>query len=175
MRSFIAIEIPKELEEEIKKIQEQLPREDCKLVISKGFHITLIFLGDIKDDYVEEVKQKLAETPITKFNLTFSNMGVFPNENYIRVVWLGFKDDSHVNALQRFITEKLDFKEDKRFHAHLTLARVKFVKDKKSFVEQLRKIKIPEMRFKVDKFKLIKSELTPEGPIYTDLAEYNLG
>ena len=66
------------------------------------------------------------------------------------------------------------FPRDTRFHPHLTLARIKFVKDKQDFMDKLNKIPVKELEFSVKSFKLIKSTLTPEGPVYEDVAEFSL-
>ena len=68
--------------------------------------------------------------------------------------------------------ENLGFKKDTRFHPHVTLARVKFVKDKQDFIKSLKEIKIEKKSFEITEFKLIKSTLTGEGPIYEDLAVF---
>ena len=67
--------------------------------------------------------------------------------------------------------KKFRFKKDFKFHPHITLARVSFVKDKEKFQELL-KIKTEEKSFSVNKFTLYKSELTPVGPIYTKLQDF---
>ena len=59
--------------------------------------------------------------------------------------------------------------------SHLTIARVKKIKNRKSFLEGLKKIKIPpRLNFSVKSFKLKKSELKPEGPVYETIEEYFL-
>ena len=50
-----------------------------------------------------------------------------------------------------------------------TIARIKKINDKKKFLQELKKIKIPEINFVVKKFNLKKSVLTPDGPVYEDL------
>jgi len=51
------------------------------------------------------------------------------------------------------------------------LARVKFVEDKASFVEKVKSVKVPDVKFKVDTVKLIKSTLTKQGPVYETILE----
>ena len=58
--------------------------------------------------------------------------------------------------------------------SHLTISRVKNVENKKEFLENLGKIKIPEIKFQVDKFYLMKSELTNKAPRYEIIEEYGL-
>ena len=61
------------------------------------------------------------------------------------------------------------FKKEKDFKAHITLARVKHPKDKKYFLEQIRKIKVENKKIEVKEFKLVKSTLTGKAPVYEDL------
>jgi 2'-5' RNA ligase len=58
--------------------------------------------------------------------------------------------------------------------SHLTIARVKGLKNKDRFLEDLKEIKIPKMNFSIEKFYLKESVLTGKKPIYKDLAAYNL-
>ncbi len=64
------------------------------------------------------------------------------------------------------------FPKDKRFHSHATLARVKFIENKEKFKENIKKIRLEKKEFGVDCFKLIKSVLTGEGPVYEVVKEF---
>ena len=137
--------------------------------------MTLKFLGEIDKKQAEQVKQILKTVKFKKFNLELDKIGYFPNKDYIRVVWIGFKDNTQVNQLQKQIDNKLkdlNFSVEKKFHPHITLARVKFIKDKVMFKHEINNIEIDKQTFQITKFKLIKSTLTPKGPVYEDLAEY---
>ena len=58
---------------------------------------------------------------------------------------------------------------------HLTIARVKSVKNKKQFLKELKKVKIPsELNFLVDNFYLKKSGLNLKGPLHNRIEEYTL-
>lgn len=63
------------------------------------------------------------------------------------------------------------FDREKRFEPHITLGRVKTVKNRNKFSEFF-SLKI-EGDFSVNSFKLIKSELTDNGAIYELLEEYS--
>ncbi len=58
--------------------------------------------------------------------------------------------------------------------SHLTIARVKHIQDRRRFLEEIEKINIEKIKFMIEKFYLMKSELTSEGPRYSVLEEYNL-
>jgi 2'-5' RNA ligase len=173
MRVFLSIEFPEKVIKEIRKIQEVLPEFHGKKIESENLHLTLKFLGEISDEKVEEVRKKLREIRFKKFELKINSIGVF-SESFIRIIWLGI---SNCEKLQQKIDEVLknSFEPEERFMSHLTIARVKSIKDKTSFLKSLNQIKIPQVNFIVDNFKLKESILMPEGPVYKTIEEYNFG
>ena len=175
MRLFIAIDPSIEVQEYIKIIQTKLDKDLAKLRLTSSFHLTLKFLGDVNEELSEKIIEKLGSVKYEKFELKTSNKGVFPNKNYIRVVWLGLQENLILNKLQNNIENALKefkFKKDFKFHPHFTLARVSFVKDKQNFNESLQKIKTEEKSFPVKKFILYESTLTKQGPIYKTLKTF---
>jgi RNA 2',3'-cyclic 3'-phosphodiesterase len=178
MRTFIAIDIPKEIKEEIIKIQKQLPYFKGKLTEKENLHLTLKFLGEIDENKLKEIKKILGEIKLGSFETEIDSIGFFDNNKsklYERqiIVWLHMKN---CEKLQKDIDESLSvlFEKEKRFMAHLTIARVKETKDKKDFFEKIMRIKIPPMKFPVKKFRLKKSTLTEKGSIYEDIEVYQL-
>ena len=175
MRLFIAFDVSEEVKNYLVDLQKQLPK-DAKLNPVKEFHLTLKFLGDMDDSKVDNIKALLSNVDFTQFTAKTSSLGIFPDEKTIRVVWVGLEPKDKITAFQKEIESALAdlFPKDTRFHPHLTLARVKFVKDKKDFIDKIKKISIKEIEFPVNSFKLIKSNLTPEGSVYEDVAEFSL-
>ncbi len=173
MRAFIAIETPKEVSNVLKEIQKKFEGSGKINFTSEPYHLTLKFLGEITEEQSEKVKTLLKDIKLKPFELELTSLGVFPNESYIRVLWAGVKGEK-VNELQQQIDTKLAdmFGKDLRFHAHITLGRVKFVKNKAEMKELL-KTKVPAIKFEVKEFKLIKSKLTSKGPEYEDVEIFN--
>ena len=172
MRCFIALDLPKEIIEKIKKIQKQLPEFIGKKTEANNLHLTLKFLGETDEEKIELVKEKLKEVKIKKFETEINLIGVF-SEEFIKIVWLHL---TNCDALQREVDKFLEglFKPEQRFMGHLTIARVKNVENKKEFLEKLKKIKIPKIKFVVDNFKLKSSILKAECPVYGDIEIYHL-
>jgi len=180
-RGFIAIDIGAsskliQLENEINKTG-----ANVKLVEPKNIHITLKFLGDTDESLIDEIEtiMKNAVEDIAPFNIQLKGTGVFPNQNYIKVVWIGIDKGEQIGDIARKIDEslsKLGFEKEKRgFSSHLTIAREKKKKNKEQLVKIIEKYN--ELEFadiKVDSITLKKSELTPQGPIYTTLKEIPL-
>ncbi len=170
MRVFIAVSIPEKVREEILRIQEKIPFFKGKKTRKENLHLTLKFLGEIDEKEVEKVQERLRKIKFNKFESELSNLGVF-SERFIKIIWL--KLDKAEN-LQKKIDESLSdlFEKEHRFMSHITIARVKNIKDKKIFLSDLNKIKINSVKFKVDKFYLMKSVLSDKGPEYEILKEY---
>ena len=171
MRTFIAIDVPEDISDKLKELQKRVENL-ASITFPKIFHLTLKFLGEISEKQAEEIKNSLRKVKFRPFDLELTEIGSFPNERRINVLWVGVKPAGRVIELQQEIEKNLDgFAKDLRFHPHLTIGRVKFVKDKEG-IRRLLKSKI-EGKFRAKNFKLIKSELMPEGPKYTNLGVYS--
>ncbi len=171
-RCFISIGIPEEIKKEIVKVQNSLPDFYGKLTEPENLHLTLKFLGEISDDKIKEVRKKLGKIELGRFETAIDGIGVF-SEKFVRIVWLHL---TNCESLQKRIDEGLGnlFKPEKRFMSHLTIARIKNVKDKEFFLKKSKKIEIPKIRFEVGRFYLKESVLRREGPEYSVIEDYGL-
>lgn len=176
-RCFIAINIDEEIKKEIMKIQKQLPDFTGKKTEPKNIHLTLKFLGEISDEKLKIVREKLRETKFPIFFLSLNKLGFF-SEKILKILWLGVDFNcKEIFNLQKFIDDKMSeigFSKEKRFMGHLTIARIKNVENRKKFFEDFGKIKPTELKFEVKKFFLIESELKPGKPIYKIIEEFKL-
>ena len=176
MHYFIAIEPPKEVVEQIGEFSKTIQNYDLirgNFSKSEKMHITLKFLGDMLENKVVAVKDVLNQTKFTPFEISLKGLGGFPNENYVKVLWVGLdKGIDIVTKLQTDINEKLakiGFQKRPQI-LHLTLARVNSVRDKsdlKNLFDKHRNMDVGN--FWCDKIYLMKSELTPAGHVYTKL------
>lgn len=180
-RGFIAIDIP--FSHKINELSNQIKNSgtNVKLVKPENIHITLKFLGDIDEELVEEIEKTIRQSikDISSFKIKLVGTGVFPNQRYIKIIWIGIRDHGELGKIANNIDEQLakfGFEKEKRpFSPHLTIARVKSAKNKEKLMEIVNKYheaKFAEIN--VESIKLKKSELTPEGPIYTTIKEIKL-
>ncbi len=171
MRSFIAIEVP--FTKEMESLQNSIDGR-VKLVERENVHITLKFLGEIDEKTFEMVRQIVEDCKVGSFNITLRGVGFFPNERYVRVVWIGVDNYEPIERMARCIDEKLKnmgFQREKSYVPHLTVARARG----RITIRNLEKFK--NMRFaemEVKEIKIKKSTLTPNGPVYEDLATIQL-
>ena len=177
-RGFIAIDIkpfPKflEFEREIKNTG-----ANVKPVEPENIHLTIKFLGDTDESLIDRIGEIMNDSvkEIEPFEISLRDAGFFPNERYIKVIWIGIENGENISKIACNIDEKitnLGFQREKRkFSAHLTIARVKNVKNKEKLIQIIEKYRNIEFaKFKINSIKLKKSILTPKGPIYTTLKE----
>ena len=178
-RCFISIDLPKEIRDELSNIQKQIFSDDTKLLNVKpeNIHITLKFFGELNEKEIEKVRNVMSKSKFKKFRAKLDSIGVFPDEKFIRIVWAGINPPEKIDEIHDVLDmelHKVGFSLDKEFENHATLARVKEIKDKKSFVEKLKKIKIKPLEFDINEIHLKESMLTPQGPIYSDIMKIKL-
>ena len=172
MRCFIAIDIPKEVKDEIAKIQKLLPEFEGKLTEKENLHLTLKFLGEVSPEEIEKVKERLGKIKLKRFSASLGGLGIF-SESFVRIVWIKLGNCDELQGKVDYFLKDL-FKKEERFMGHLTIARVKQIGDKKKFLDLLGKVKYPKTEFEVDKISLKNSVLTKKGPIYEDIFSVSL-
>ncbi len=183
IRSFIAVELPGELKQALAELQRKLNSSGSlpvKWVDPGNIHLTLKFLGDIDADSPAKIIKALEEAAngITSFNIEVSELGVFPNMNRIQVIWVGLHGElEKLGQLQKRLEtglKPLGFPPENRpFTPHLTLARVRDYArpEERQKLGQIIAAANFEGKYtiKVTAVNLMRSRLTPEGPIYSKL------
>lgn len=184
IRSFIAIELDKQTQENLARIQNELKPSgaDIKWVEPKNIHLTLKFMGDIETDLIAKIKNILEDLSKIhrKFSATINELGAFPTSRSPRVIWAGIETGkensiSIASDLENNLSKLGIPKEERDFVPHLTLGRVKSPINRFKLSELLNKNKnISDLNFVADRIVLFKSTLTPKGPIYEAMIEVNL-
>ena len=85
---------------------------------------------------------------------------------------LDVKSGQYKARLYTYTVEIASKNKDKEFHPHLTVARVKFVENKKELKELLSGLKVNPVEFIVEGFEMIKSEIGREGPVYEVMGSF---
>ena len=182
IRSFLAIDLAEDLKPEIADVQKEFKKTgaNIKYVPSQNMHFTLKFFGNIDEDMVDEISEAVEKVirNYSSFDLSIGGCGSFPNQNTIKVLWIGIDSNSQIADLQKDLDrefKKLGFKKERNYISHLTIGRPRNGKNKnqlKDTINSLKDLKIGTMT--VSKISLKKSTLTPQGPIYEDIKVFNL-
>ncbi len=187
MRCFIAIDIDDKIRAAVGDLQRQLQgearlaRSDCRWVRPQQMHLTLKFLGQIKEDESVQVCNIAGQVAgrHKSFELDIENVGHFGGKS-ARVLWVGTgagveKLCDLQQELEQQLAEAGFPAEARGFSGHLTLCRIKNPKAGVELVQASEKYK----NFKLgsifaDELIVYQSQLTPQGPVYTVLGNYKL-
>ncbi|NHJ87358.1 MAG: RNA 2',3'-cyclic phosphodiesterase [Asgard group archaeon] len=182
IRAFFAADLnDSTIVKRIAKIQTEFENLDSKITFVSGenLHLTLRFLGDIEESMVPKLQKNAEEITFKPFTLEFSSVGVLPNMNYVRTLYIdvkeGFKELSSLALQVENLCVKHGFEKEKRpFKSHLTIGRVKKIGDKNTLVNLITEHKEDNFgKVEITSFTLKKSVLTPQGPIYSNLFKIN--
>lgn len=180
----MAFNLPDPILHRAAALQGALKARGLKLqwVKPQNLHLTLKFLGYIPETDASKVGAAIDhvvgnEPPL---EMTLQGMGVFPGIKRPRVLWVGF--GGQVQNLKRLHLkledhlDKIGFDRDKRgFNAHLTIARIKRRVAPKRLLDAIKTAgDFPPQPFVARKMVLYKSDLRPQGAVYTALAEASM-
>ena len=181
LRSFIAIELPDTLKDEINRLesglQKAMPGSGTKWVNAHSIHLTLKFLGNIDISQVNSIEKamELVSGETAPFQLKTGALGAFPNLRRVQVVWIGLTGGvDRLQVLQQALDSSLARigfgLETRPFNPHLTLARVRreaSLAERQTLGELLARTSVNLVSgINVSAISLIKSELDRSGAIY---------
>ena len=181
IRSFVSIDVS--IKDRISTLQNKIIVEEkwkiyqVKPVEKQNFHFCIIFLGEVTPSTLERLKQKLLELKFEPIRVVYTGLGVFPNINNPRILWMGTDPEGREELIN--LSEKLaesireiGFMPDKPFIPHVTLFRLK---DTRLRLQNILK-KYSNVSFGselISKISLKKSDLTQGGPVYSDILTVN--
>lgn len=183
LRLFIAVEVSQQTKDAIHSLTEKLRVSDSHSSIRwvgyGDLHITLKFLGEVPQTNISSVEDamKAAAADKRQFELSLSGTGVFPNGRSTGVFWIGVKDAGGslielANAVIRECANRGFPEENRPFAPHITIGRARDRADAQDLTKTANLLKSAGLRAEsqiIDHISLIRSQLTPKGPIYTTL------
>ena len=182
-RIFIAVKVNPEGEllRMFSSLKAILAAENIKWVEAANIHLTLAFLGDTDEKRIRVLNRMLSDTCIGfgEFDFNLTGTGVFKNFRDPRVLWVGIQSVGRLIQLNNIIAEGLKLNvfetEEREFKPHLTLGRVKSLRDTenlKILLESYRDVQFQIVQ--VSEVILYESILMQNGPIYKPLGIYRI-
>lgn len=177
-RTFIALKIhPGEKMRMIMDYFKQaLSAEKIKWVDSEIMHITIAFLGDTDEKIIPSISDKISRMSLnySPFELIFRSTGVFKNIRDPRVIWIGTETNPVLQNMKMRIDDELSEygfeKETREFKPHLTIGRIKWIKNTSVLEQAIQRYKDQEIqRELINELIFYESILKPEGPVYLPL------
>lgn len=180
IRTFLALplEIQASLRTTCSDLKIQFSKEKLRWVNEENIHLTIRFFGDVKEDQIGQitavVSSALYDVPASEISL--KGLGTFENSSSYHVLWAGIKDQSLLHEIKGRIDEALNellpIKIHRRYHPHLTLARMKRIYDRERFLEEISRYSTSDFgSYRLDRLVLFQSILGERGPVYKELHE----
>jgi len=172
IRAFIAIALPEEIKDSIQDIVSGLREKNpaVRWVRPEGMHLTLKFLGNIDESFVETLSLGLDDVvaQYSCLKLTLSRLGVFPNVRRPRIVWIGLTGNienlSHLAGSIDALSFQFGIERERReFKSHITLGRLKVP----TMVDL--GIEFTQETFTATQVLLFQSKLSSQGARYSVL------
>jgi len=176
MRLFVSIDLDG-LGGAVTRAQEPFSGIDgLRLVDPDRAHVTLKFLGDTLAGRLPDVEAALSgaveASGVEPFEARFGGLGVFPDREYISVVWMGVREGGEAmtrlhEAIETRLTDAGFDPEDHEFTPHATVARMDHAGGKER-VRDVVENRDPDVgTLRVEEIRLTESELTADGPEYS--------
>lgn len=185
IRTFIAVPLgdalKRELTRDVRALSLAAPR--VKWANPDNLHLTLRFLGDVKEPDLQELFDALedAVSGLSPFAVEVAGIGAFPNWRHPRVVWAGCGEGSDdavrlAEAVEEAVRD-LGYDPEKRpFSPHFTLGRVKFPADAEGLEPAAARLADKSYGFlDVDSAVVFMSDLRRHGPVYAPMFTAALG
>jgi 2'-5' RNA ligase len=184
-RLFCAVELSTEVRERaaahIARLREKLPDLRAGWERTDKLHVTLKFFGDVEHSRIEALSiaiSRAADT-IAPFKLDIAAAGTFPPHGNPRVLWLGIRDSSGSlarlhNSLENECAAAGFKREQRPFHPHITLARLRQPAAARPLADLHRELGFKPLELPVNEILLMRSELGPGGSRYEALSRHRL-
>lgn len=183
VRTFIAFDTPGPIRDKMSELQAQLKKSgaDVKWEKREKFHATIKFLGDVREDLLEAVLSKIESVArdFSETDVVYRDLGGFPNRKNPRVIWIGCGEDgSRLQNLKSRLDRELlqsGFKEENRpFHPHITLGRIRSDKGLQDLLPMLENLTFEPQKARISEILVMKSVLKPEGSEYSIIKKLQL-
>lgn len=162
-------------------LKKSLDREKIKWVDPANIHITMKFFGETPEHHIPGINAALrqASEKISPLKFEIADTGIFGSSYKPRVIWFGIQPREGLISMANIIfdeLEKIGIEKDRQnFVPHLTMARIKFIQDKKLLQAAIDKHKNRLIqKEEVNEFHLFESILRPEGPKYEIIDSFTL-
>jgi 2'-5' RNA ligase len=183
IRTFVAFDTPEMVKEKIMSLQTILKNTnaDVRWEAKEKMHVTVSFLGDVAEQSLASLEMAIANVvkKYSSFNVTYSELGCFPNWNEPRVVWIGCEENGGVlRAIKRDLDASLlPFGiaiEKRKFFPHITLGRIKSPQHIFDLLQSMENLTFSPQIATVNEILFIKSVLKRNGSEYSLLQSFPL-
>ncbi|MDQ3668332.1 MAG: RNA 2',3'-cyclic phosphodiesterase [Acidobacteriota bacterium] len=184
-RVFCAIDLPEQARERIINHAARLRAVGQAAQASwsreENMHLTLKFLGGIQTSRLSNLSNAAtrAVADFSPFKITVEETGMFPKHGAPRVLWIGVKDNSGKlselhNCLEHACAREGFAREERPFHPHLTIARLRKPQGARTLAVAHREMRFEPVAVAVAELLVIRSEPGGAGSRYSVISTHRL-
>ncbi len=182
-RTFVAFDTPSPIRDEMLVLQRDLAASgaDVRWESPDKFHVTVKFIGNIDEGSVGPLGGALRSSlaPFGPFEAVYASLGCFPDKRRPRVIWVGCTES---RGILLGIKEAIDAAllpfgveiEERAFHPHITLGRVKSDRGLRNLTPMLERCTFEPRSARIERLDLMRSVLRPQGAQYSILQSIHL-
>ena len=163
------------------EITSSLSHERIKWAEPDNMHLTLKFFGETDEQKIPGIIQAMetAAESSNPFLLKIADTGIFGSRYDPKIIWFGIEKQNELESLARNIFKELEKcgyeAERQNFVPHITVGRIRELKDKPLFQQIISKYNTVEIQEEnVNEIILFESILRREGPLYVEVFSANL-
>jgi 2'-5' RNA ligase len=169
---------------ELARIRDHLKasRADARWEPDDKLHCTLKFLGDVPDQIVGPLTDAVTVLALRAgpIEIRYTSVGCFPDRRRPRIVWAGIQDPSGrltalAGSIDRACAEFGIQREDRPFHPHVTLGRVRSLVSSDDLLSRIESVTFEGPTVQIREIHLVQSSLKPSGSVYKTLQCVPLG
>ncbi|MDE1468029.1 RNA 2',3'-cyclic phosphodiesterase [Aurantiacibacter sp. D1-12] len=172
-RLFVALSIPARITDALLDIQEGIP--GARWQDAENLHITLRFIGEVDRHQHADILSALEGVPFSPFPIRVADVGHFEGKRRAKAIWARVEPSDALGELQHSVEMACRRAglpaETRKFIPHITLARLNAgsgpIADWLSQHGDL-----APGPWEADGFSLYESDLTPQGAIYSEIAQF---
>lgn len=184
-RLFFAVSLPPQTQERALKLvlSFNIPENQVRWVRRENLHITLKFLGDVETEKIPAIcdAARLVTGRFSPIAMKLAGLGVFPNHERPRVVWIGAEGEIEILAsLEAALSQALEplgfAADERRYTPHITIGRVKNDMARGKISRIIRDGLHTQIGdASVESISLYESSLKQGGPVYSVIETFPLG
>ncbi len=182
-RIFIAINLPQDIKKTLAGYEKKWNELPAKWIPADNLHITLLFLGDVKDEELadicltaKEVSKRHSILDINLSKISYGPDGKLPP----KMVWASSEKSKELSALKKDLEDSLEGKVNllpdfKIFSPHVTMARISALAWRAIEPEERPEVdESVDLTFTVESIEVMESESKKGGLQYTVIESHQL-
>lgn len=174
MRLFIGIDLPEHIKDELVTLQQTFVLLDLfsgRLIPRENLHITVLFLGTVEPEKLDQLSYQLANLTFDSFTLTLGAVEI-PHWSHPHVMWVRTHSEAFV-TLANVLQETLGITQDRAPFGHCTIARISTIYNKIALKEALQQIVMEPLSWQVSHFVLYQSHTLEQGAKHVPLETFS--